>query len=810
MACNSIWNRECDTAVVGGMNICTSSDNFNGLTAGHFLSPTGGCKTWDQSADGYCRGEAVASVVIKPLDAAQSDNDNVLAVIKSVGTNYSSHADSITRPHAGDQESLYQRVLHDAGVKATDIDYVEMHGTGTQVGDVRKVSNILGNSHGLPACVPVQYTNILQVVEMASVTNLLAPDDSVRPPSNPLFISAVKPNVGHGESVSGITALIKALLVLREQCLPPHIGIKSAINPKLPDLQARNVKIAFEPTNLSSKRGSGSSRHILLNNFSAAGGNTACVLEEPPMRSSRASRPESQDHHIVAISARSSISLLNNIEKLTSYIDKNPNVSLSDLSYTTTARRMHHSIRQGIVASSVQDLKAQLRDISQKAQSMKSKKPPKVVFCFTGQGAFTAGFARDLYQRHRSFKDDLIRFSNITQACGFADFLPAATSEDNRSGTFSPCQIHLAMTAVQIALVRLLRSMNIVPNLSVGHSLGEYGALYASGALSETDILYLVGRRASLVENACPQGQFSMLVVHAGKDQLPASFLSEVSSLEIACVNSPRQIVLSGPADNLQLAMTRLKEFGISSRKLDMPYGYHSSQMDLVLDEFEDMAGGANFQALKLPLASPVLSSILQSTELIGPSYLRRHLREPNDFHGALEECKRQGLLDETTVWLELGPHPICLDMVKATAESEFHALPTLQQGGSTSTSFDRSISALYSLGIDINWQAYLGDFSRERLLNMPTYGWNEKNYWIPYKNDWLLEKGQTSKGSEAASSKSLGGPNTTTVQRLIACEVGGDKISLTFESDLAEPYLHEVIAGHVINGSGLFPAVSS
>ena len=782
MACNSIWNRECDTAVVGGMNICTSSDNFNGLTAGHFLSPTGGCKTWDQGADGYCRGEAVASVVIKPLDAAQSDNDNILAVIKSVGTNYSSHADSITRPHAGDQEDLYQRVLHDAGVRPKDIDYVEMHGTGTQVGDI---------------------------VEIGSITNLFAPNNSIRPPDNPLFISAVKPNIGHGESASGITALIKILLVLREQCLPPHIGIKSAINPKLPDLQTRNVNVAFEPTSLSSKRGNGSSRHVLLNNFSAAGGNTACVLEEPPMRSSRATLLESQRHHIVAISARSSTSLLTNVKNLSMYIDKNPNVSLSDLSYTTTARRMHHSIRQGIVASSVQDLKAQLHDLGEKAQSMKSKKPPKVVFCFTGQGAFTAGFARDLYQSHRSFRDDLIRFSNITQACGFADFLPAATSEDTRSGPFSPCQVHLAMTAVQIALVRLLRSMNIVPNLSVGHSLGEYGALYASGALSETDILHLVGRRASLVENAYPQDLVSMLVVHAGKDQLPASLLSELSSLEIACVNSPRQIVLSGPANNLRLAMTRLKESGISSRKLDMPFGYHSSQMDSILDEFEDVAAGANFQPFKSPLASPVFSSIFQPTELIGPSYLRRHLREPNDFLGALEECKRQGLFNETTVWLELGPHPICLDMVKSTAESGFHALPTWQQGGSTSTSFDRSISALYSLGIDIDWQAYRGNIPQERLLCLPTYSWNEKNYWIPYKNDWLLEKGRASGGSKAASSTSSGGPNTTTVQRLIASDVNRDKVSLTFESDLAEPYLHELVAGHVINGSGLFPAVS-
>lgn len=170
MAMSSLRAHECDTAVAGGTNVLTGVDMFSGLSRGSFLSPTGSCKTFDNDADGYCRGDGVGSVILKRLDDAIADGDNIQAVIKSAATNHSAHAVSITHPHAGAQQNLMRQVLRDADVEPTEIDYVEMHGTGTQAGDA---------------------------TEFASVTNVI----SGRTRDNPLHVGAVKANFGHAEAV---------------------------------------------------------------------------------------------------------------------------------------------------------------------------------------------------------------------------------------------------------------------------------------------------------------------------------------------------------------------------------------------------------------------------------------------------------------------------------------------------------------------------------------------------------------------------------------------------------------------------------
>ena len=133
MACNALWRRDVDTAIVGGTNVLTNPDMTAGLDRGHFLSRTGNCKTFDEQADGYCRGEGVVTLVLKRLDDAEADRDPIEACILGVATNHSAEADSITRPHIGAQQSLFERLLVDVGVHPHDISYVEMHGTGTQV-----------------------------------------------------------------------------------------------------------------------------------------------------------------------------------------------------------------------------------------------------------------------------------------------------------------------------------------------------------------------------------------------------------------------------------------------------------------------------------------------------------------------------------------------------------------------------------------------------------------------------------------------------------------------------------------------------
>lgn len=171
MACSALLSRECDTAVAGGSNILTGSDMFAGLSRGSFLSSTGNCKTFDSTADGYCRGEGVGTVILKRLDDAIADRDNIQALIKAASTNHSAQAISITHPHAETQQRLYKKVLDDACIDPEDIDYVEMHGTGTQAGDAAEFQSVSGVFSG------------------------------GRDSRFPLCIGTVKPNVGHGEAV---------------------------------------------------------------------------------------------------------------------------------------------------------------------------------------------------------------------------------------------------------------------------------------------------------------------------------------------------------------------------------------------------------------------------------------------------------------------------------------------------------------------------------------------------------------------------------------------------------------------------------
>ena len=193
MACASLWNGDTDTVVAGGMNILTNSDAFAGLSHGHFLSKTpNACKTWDSEADGYCRADGIGSIVMKRLEDAVADNDNIYGVILGAATNHSADAVSITHPHAETQEALYKKVLDQAGVDALDVGYVEMHGTGTQAGDG---------------------------TEMTSVTNVFAPAARRRQSHQKLYLSSVKANIGHGEAASGISALIKVLLMLRHSTI---------------------------------------------------------------------------------------------------------------------------------------------------------------------------------------------------------------------------------------------------------------------------------------------------------------------------------------------------------------------------------------------------------------------------------------------------------------------------------------------------------------------------------------------------------------------------------------------------------------
>ncbi|KAJ5572589.1 polyketide synthase [Penicillium hetheringtonii] len=775
LACTSIWSNECDTAVVGGMMLLNSPDMYEGLARGHFTSENGPCKTFDNEADGYCRGETVASVILKRLDAAQADNDNILGVILAGGSNYSAYAASITQPHAGAQETLFRRVLRQAAVHPFDVDYVELHGTGTQLGDS---------------------------VEMTSVTNVLAPDSPRRPADTPLYVGSIKANIGHGESASGISALIKALLLFQKENIPPHVGVKSGrLNHKFPTLGERGVKIADRLVPFSAR--SDSKRKILINNFGAAGTNSSLLLEEGPCPTSVARESLERDH-LISITAKSATSLIRNLEKFAAYLDTNPQTNLLDIAYSTTARRVQHPLRVSIVASTIDQVKAQLPSRIEKQGFGSPTKTPNTVFAFTGQGSLYNGTGGQYFEHSPVFRAELTRFEGIATQQGFAPFLDEVLNRTGTLNDLSPVQTQLFHVAMQMAFFNLWSSWNILPSSVIGHSLGEYAALYAAGVLSANDALYLVGTRATLLESLCTRGTHAMLAVNLPNESLQDALQGRLRDLEVSCLNGPQDVVLSGPVTLIQDAERHLKAKGMKCTILNVPYAFHSSHVDPILPSYEDAVRHVTLSNPRIPILSTLLGDLM-GPESLNPSYFARHARQAVRFVDALKTGQSRGTVLPETIFLEIGPHPVCLGMIGATLGSPERLLPTLRRKEQPFTTTCKTLASLNSRGYDIDWNEYHNSFADQpKLLPLPAYSFDEKKYWIDYKGEWLPQRNASKTISTARSSK----PMTTTVQNLLAtADIGERKVSVVFESDLADPALHSLIAGHVLNGVALCPS---
>lgn len=443
LACNALWRGEVDTAIVGGINVLTNPDMTAGLDKGHFLSRTGNCKTFDEAADGYCRGEAVVAAVLKRLDDAMQDCDPVHACILSIATNHSAEADSITRPHVGAQQSLIDNVLREAGIDATSISYVEMHGTGTQAGDA---------------------------AESAFVLESLAPKGR-RTSQQPLHIGAAKANIGHGEAAAGASSLAKVLLMLKHSTIPPHCGIKGKINPKIPELATRNVHIAGSPADWP--RPVGGVRRVLINNFSAAGGNTALILEDAPlMRCDDVEDPRS--YHVVSVSAKTAFSLNLNLKALIAWIEKGEDqqLALPRLSYTTTTRRTHHPHRVVATRSSLREIKASPQESLRLEDGVnRPKGTPKFVFTFTGQGSHYQGMGMEYYKGFSAFRDDIRSYDQLCIRFGLPS-IRGLFETDDAWDEATPSTLQLATVSLQMALCRLWLSRrgSLVP--SRRHLLG--------------------------------------------------------------------------------------------------------------------------------------------------------------------------------------------------------------------------------------------------------------------------------------------------------------------------------------------------
>lgn len=525
------------------------------------------------------------------------------------------------------------------------------------------------------------------------------------------------------------------------------------------------------------------------------------ILEDPPKSSVKGEDPRSS--HVVVISAKSLPSLKLNKQRIIKYLESHPEAKIADISYTTTARRIHYVFRTAYSVQSVRDLVGLLyNDLQGSEGPSRIEQEPSVVFTFTGQGSQYPGMGHQLFDTCATFRQSIVEFDTICVQQGLPSFLALIINSGLDYRSVSTVQVQLALASIDLALAMLWRSWGIMPNVVIGHSLGEYPALCFAGVLSVMDMLFLVGKRAMLMQKQCTAYTHAMLAVQSSRDALGGYLTTDLETCGIACLNGPNATVVSGLAGEIKTLTARLKSKGIKSTLLEVPYAFHSPQIDAILREFQTAAETVKFSKPTVPVASTSRGEAVCDEGVFSSSYLAHQARHQVDFFGAIEACKSTGIISDRTLFVECGPAPLCLGMVRSILGiPPAMVLPSIRSDEADCwKTLSQSAAKAFSVGVPITWSDYHKSFQDcLSLVDLPKYAFDLKDYWLQYEGTWALTKNEQVAAQPAFS--------TTCLQRIESENFGKDEATVAFVSNPSEPGLFAAIQGHLVDGVGLCPS---
>ncbi|KAL2793731.1 polyketide synthase [Aspergillus keveii] len=761
MVCQSIWGGDAKMGVAIGSNIIIAPEMTIGLDNLGLLSPDSRSYSFDDRANGYARGEGVGAIVIRPLPDAIENGDTIRAVIRSSSCNQDGKTPGIFQPSKDAQARLILDTYAKAGLDMAMTRYFEAHGTGTAVGD------------------PIETRAIGTTFR------------KYRSKDEPLYVGSVKSNIGHLEGASGIAGVIKVILALEKGVIPPNSENLQNLNPQI-DEEFYNLKF---PTSLIPWPTNGL-RRASVSSFGFGGANCHIVLDDaynflrlrgiegeyhqtavaPPLLDGNTTVANGRTDHgesgaekypqlLVWSSAdEGGIKRMQDVWRKylsgTTGLKSRTKEFVDSLAYTLAARRSHLMWRTFAVANRSEGLQG-IADIFHTA--VRSKTPTNLAYVFTGQGAQWPAMGRELIDRYEVFRHSLADAGSYLKELGCAwDLLDELHKPMPDSNVDDPSFGQPLCTALQLALVDLLSSWNVIPAAVIGHSSGEIAAAYSAGALSKHSALKVAYFRGCLAGHLSKNSQTKGAMLAVGLSQTDVQpYLKTVSTaygslrLVIGCVNSPKNITISGETQQIEHLDRLLTEDGIFSRKLAVNVAYHSFQMEEVASEYESLLGDLEPPCPRTKrhpiMISSVTGDVIHRDDLANPAYWVRNMVSPVLFSNALgglcQQLPRQTKKIDGShrravrvdQLLEIGPHSAlqspCRDILRAgNVDKKIKYIASLRRNHSDTESLLECVGQLHCEGHPINVSLVNASRSTRQgrvLTDLPEYPFNhDTSYW--------------------------------------------------------------------------------
>ena len=748
-AVSVLRQREADLMMVGGVQAIFSGRLTQLRAQAGMLSPDGQCKAFDASANGFVRGEGCGVVVLKRLSDARADGDPIWGIILGTAINQDGASAGLTVPSAEAQVKVIDEALVQAGIAPSEVDYLEAHGTGTEVGD------------------PIELNSAAEAYGKG------------RAPDHPLLVGSIKTNVGHLEPTAGVAGLMKALLSMRNGIIPKHLHFNNP-NPRA-DWANLPVRITDEkldwPLNsdrppragISSYGWSGTNAHVIVEGYGqhavekATNGDVAWpvgnILPISPTSelswpdgSSTDWAPEERPARFLPLSGKSQAAVKDSARAYLNWLDEQRDrPDLADLAWTASIARSHFDLRDGVVFRDSNSLRQGLDARANSSESDLPQRAARIAFVYTGQGNQWVGMGEGLYRQEPVFRSVMDRCDRFIRQERGVSLLDVMFGRPGSQGDLDePRWTQAAIYALECGLTALWRSVGIEPAAVLGHSLGEIAAAQAAGVFTLEEGLKFASARGRLMGDLPRPGAMAVVFAPAATVETYASGWQAEhpgSDLCIGVDNGAHQVI-SGPAEEVHAFADLLEADGVSVRRLRPSPAYHSPLVEPALDRLEAVFDPITVSQPAVTLVSNITGAPVKDGQKMDGAYWRQHARSPVQFRTCVESLAADLGVDAV---IELGPRAILGPLVSlnwpqgaGVADTPLVLQSILRPSfdGSEPERADAYVNAVasaYKACLPVEFRGLFAGEER-RKINIPGYPFQRRRFWVPAPRRWVSE----------------------------------------------------------------------